>query len=224
MQFLSSNEADWERRHPVTLLFFLIAHLYVLVYMNGSIWLLIGLVGLLVLERRFPLGLAVVLLAFVLISLAPLLIGWDVSFHRIIRQLVQLATFLFGMVWVSRFLKLDRFLPFLARWPRSTQLLFGAWALIPTMERAIRLSLKSHAPRDWQEAVVVGIDSQRQEPIYRVPLSRRFEQHDLVPLAVLTGCFGATYGGWPLLWLLYPYLTKGGMRDAMVIIRGYTRR
>lgn len=219
MRFLSSNEADWERRHPVTLLFFLLGHLYVIVHLNGSLWLLIGLIGLLLLERRLPLAMSGILVAFVLISMAPVLIGWDISFQRIIRQLVQLATFLFGMIWISRFLKLDRLLPLLERWPRSMKLLYGGWALIPTMERAVRLSLKSHARHDWQEAVVVGIESQREEPVYARARLRNMQRSDIVHLVGLVGSFLAIYFGWPLIWLLYPYLTKGGIRDALVSFR-----
>lgn len=224
MRFLSSNEADWERRHPVTLLFFLLAHLYVIVHLNGSLWLLFGLVGLLLIERRFPLAMTGVLIAFTLISFSPVLIGWDVSTARVTRQLVQLAMFLFGMVWVSRFLKLDRLLPLLERWPRSTKLLYGGWALIPSMERAVRLSLKSHARQDWQEAVVVGIESQRDEPVYAKARLRRLGLHDVTHLIVMGICFIAIYLGWPVIWLLYPYLTKGGLRDGMVIFRTGTSR
>ncbi|KAB2860958.1 MAG: hypothetical protein F9K39_14395, partial [Exiguobacterium chiriqhucha] len=135
MRFLSSNEADWERRHPVTLLFFLLVHLYVLTYLNDSIWLLLGLFGLLLMERRFPLAMLGVILAFLLISLAPFVLGWRISVGGVTNQLIPLATFLFGMIWVNRFMRLERLLPFLNKWPRSTRLLYGGWALVPTMER-----------------------------------------------------------------------------------------
>ncbi|TCI29488.1 hypothetical protein EVJ33_09440 [Exiguobacterium sp. SL-10] len=218
MRFLSSNEADWERRHPVTLLFFLVAHLYILTYLNDSSWFLFGLVVLLLLERRFPLAMLGVLAAFVLISLAPIVFGWNVSLKGITNQLIPLSAFLFGMIWVNRFMRLERLLPFLNKWPRSTRLLYGGWALVPTMERAVRLSLASHPRRDWQEAVVVGIDSQRLEPVYVTNRMRRFERHDWVQCLVLTG-FGATaVMVTPVVWLLYPYLTKGGVRDALVIL------
>ncbi|UTT44189.1 hypothetical protein [Exiguobacterium aurantiacum] len=218
MRFLSSNEADWERRHPVTLLFFLIAHLYILTYVNDSVWLLVGLFGLLLIERRFPLTMLGVLVAFVLISFAPIIFGWNVSLAGVTNQLIPLSTFLFGMIWVNRFMRLERLLPFLNRWPRSTRLLYGGWALVPSMERAVRLSIASHPRREWQEAIVVGIDSQRFEPVYVTNRMRRFERHDTVQCLVLLGFAAAASLGTPVVWLLYPYLTKGGVRDALVIL------
>ncbi|WP_215190000.1 hypothetical protein [Exiguobacterium sp. s6] len=218
MRFLSSNEADWERRHPVTLLFFLVAHLFILTYLNDSVWLLLGLVGLLLLERRFPLAMLGVLAAFMLISFAPIVFGWNVSLMGITNQLIPLATFLFGMIWMNRFMRLERLLPFLNRWPRSTRLLYGGWALVPSMERAVRLSIASHPRREWQEAIVVGIDSQRLEPVYVTNQMRRFERHDTVQCLVLLGFVAIASMGVPVVWLLYPYLTKGGLRDALVIL------
>ncbi|KGI85681.1 hypothetical protein [Exiguobacterium sp. s16] len=218
MRFLSSNEADWERRHPVTLLFFLVAHLFILTYLNDSVWFLLGLVGLLLLERRFPLAMLGVLAAFMLISFAPIVFGWNVSLMGITNQLIPLATFLFGMIWVNRFMRLERLLPFLNRWPRSTRLLYGGWALVPSMERAVRLSIASHPRREWQEAIVVGIDSQRLEPVYVTNRMRRFERHDTVQCLVLLGFVAIASMGVPVVWLLYPYLTKGGLRDALVIL------
>ena len=218
MRFLSSNKADWERRHPVTLLFFLVAHLFILTYLNDSVWLLLGLVGLLLLERRFPLAMLGVLAAFMLISFAPIVFGWNVSLMGITNQLIPLATFLFGMIWVNRFMRLERLLPFLNRWPRSTRLLYGGWALVPSMERAVRLSIASHPRREWQEAIVVGIDSQRLEPVYVTNRMRRFERHDTVQCLVLLGFVAIASMGVPVVWLLYPYLTKGGLRDALVIL------
>lgn len=218
MRFLSSNEADWERRHPVTLLFFLVAHLFILTYLNDSVWLLLGLVGLLLLERRFPLAMLGVLAAFMLISFAPIVFGWNVSLMGITNQLIPLATFLFGMIWMNRFMRLERLLPFLNRWPRSTRLLYGGWALVPSMERAVRLSIASHPRREWQEAIVVGIDSQRLEPVYVTNQMRRFERHDTVQYLVLLGFVAIASMGVPVVWLLYPYLTKGGLRDALVIL------
>lgn len=218
MRFLSSNEADWERRHPVTLLFFLLVHLYVLTYVNDSIWLLLGLFGLLLLERRFPLAMLGIILAFLLISLTPFVLGWRISLGAVSNQLIPLATFLFGMIWVNRFMRLERLLPFLNKWPRSTRLLYGGWALVPTMERAVRLSLASHPRRDWQEAVVVGIDSQRLEPVYVTNPMRRFEKHDWIQCLVLAGFGSLALLVTPVVWLLYPYLTKGGVRDALVIL------
>lgn len=218
MRFLSSNEADWERRHPVTLLFFLVAHLFILTYLNDSVWFLLGLVGLLLLERRFPLAMLGVLAAFMLISFAPIVFGWNVSLMGITNQLIPLATFLFGMIWVNRFMRLERLLPFLNRWPRSTRLLYGGWALVPSMERAVRLSIASHPRREWQEAIVVGIDSQRLEPVYVTNRMRRFERHDIVQCLVLLGFVAIASMGVPVVWLLYPYLTKGGLRDALVIL------
>lgn len=218
MRFLSSNEADWERRHPVTLLFFLVAHLFILTYLNDSVWFLLGLVGLLLLERRFPLATLGVLAAFMLISFAPIVFGWNVSLMGITNQLIPLATFLFGMIWVNRFMRLERLLPFLNRWPRSTRLLYGGWALVPSMERAVRLSIASHPRREWQEAIVVGIDSQRLEPVYVTNRMRRFERHDTVQCLVLLGFVAIASMGVPVVWLLYPYLTKGGLRDALVIL------
>ena len=218
MRFLSSNEADWERRHPVTLLFFLVAHLFILTYLNDSVWFLLGLVGLLLLERRFPLAMLGVLAAFMLISFAPIVFGWNVSLMGITNQLIPLATFLFGMIWMNRFMRLERLLPFLNRWPRSTRLLYGGWALVPSMERAVRLSIASHPRREWQEAIVVGIDSQRLEPVYVTNQMRRFERHDTVQCLVLLGFVAIASMGVPVVWLLYPYLTKGGLRDALVIL------
>ncbi|MFN3366252.1 MAG: hypothetical protein ACK411_07670 [Exiguobacterium mexicanum] len=218
MRFLSSNEADWERRHPVTLLFFLVAHLFILTYLNDSVWFLLGLVGLLLLERRFPLAMLGVLAAFMLISFAPIVFGWNVSLMGITNQLIPLATFLFGMIWVNRFMRLERLLPFLNRWPRSTRLLYGGWALVPSMERAVRLSIASHPRREWQEAIVVGIDSQRLEPVYVTNRMRRFERHDTVQCLILLGFVAIASMGVPVVWLLYPYLTKGGLRDALVIL------
>ncbi|WP_214797238.1 MULTISPECIES: hypothetical protein [unclassified Exiguobacterium] len=218
MRFLSSNEADWERRHPVTLLFFLVAHLFILTYLNDSVWFLLGLVGLLLLERRFPLAMLGVLAAFMLISFAPIVFGWNVSLMGITNQLIPLATFLFGMIWMNRFMRLERLLPFLNRWPRSTRLLYGGWALVPSMERAVRLSIASHPRREWQEAIVVGIDSQRLEPVYVTNRMRRFERHDTVQCLVLLGFVAIASMGVPVVWLLYPYLTKGGLRDALVIL------
>ncbi|MFK3987488.1 MULTISPECIES: hypothetical protein [Exiguobacterium] len=218
MRFLSSNKADWERRHPVTLLFFLVAHLFILTYLNDSVWFLLGLVGLLLLERRFPLATLGVLAAFMLISFAPIVFGWNVSLMGITNQLIPLATFLFGMIWVNRFMRLERLLPFLNRWPRSTRLLYGGWALVPSMERAVRLSIASHPRREWQEAIVVGIDSQRLEPVYVTNRMRRFERHDTVQCLVLLGFVAIASMGVPVVWLLYPYLTKGGLRDALVIL------
>ncbi|WP_233004358.1 hypothetical protein [Exiguobacterium aurantiacum] len=218
MRFLSSNKADWERRHPVTLLFFLVAHLFILTYLNDSVWFLLGLVGLLLLERRFPLAMLGVLAAFMLISFAPIVFGWNVSLMGITNQLIPLATFLFGMIWVNRFMRLERLLPFLNRWPRSTRLLYGGWALVPSMERALRLSIASHPRREWQEAIVVGIDSQRLEPVYVTNRMRRFERHDTVQCLVLLGFVAIASMGVPVVWLLYPYLTKGGLRDALVIL------
>ncbi|WP_138859297.1 MULTISPECIES: hypothetical protein [Exiguobacterium] len=218
MRFLSSNKADWERRHPVTLLFFLVAHLFILTYLNDSVWFLLGLVGLLLLERRFPLAMLGVLAAFMLISFAPIVFGWNVSLMGITNQLIPLATFLFGMIWVNRFMRLERLLPFLNRWPRSTRLLYGGWALVPSMERAVRLSIASHPRREWQEAIVVGIDSQRLEPVYVTNRMRRFERHDTVQCLVLLGFVAIASMGVPVVWLLYPYLTKGGLRDALVIL------
>ncbi|EPE60733.1 hypothetical protein L479_02891 [Exiguobacterium sp. S17] len=222
MRFLSSNEADWERRHTVTLLFFLLVHLYVLIHVNGSLSLLAGLVLLLLLERRFPVAMLGLLVAFALISLAPILLQWDVSIRALSDQIVRLATFLFGMVWASRFMRLERLLPLLRRFPQSTRLLYGAWALVPSMERAIRLSLRSHQRQDWREAIVVGIDSQRREPVYALPRLRSFQGDDLVHLFILFSCFVAALKWSPLIWLLYPYLTKGGVRDALVILRART--
>lgn len=218
MRFLSSNEADWERRHPVTLLFFLVAHLFILTYLNDSVWFLLGLVGLLLLERRFPLAMLGVLAAFMLISFAPIVFGWNVSLMGITNQLIPLSTFLFGMIWMNRFMRLERLLPFLNRWPRSTRLLYGGWALVPSMERAVRLSIASHPRREWQEAIVVGIDSQRLEPVYVTNQMRRFERHDTVQCLVLLGFVAIASMGVPVVWLLYPYLTKGGLRDALVIL------
>lgn len=218
MRFLSSNKADWERRHPVTLLFFLVAHLFILTYLNDSVWFLLGLVGLLLLERRFPLAMLGVLAAFMLISFAPIVFGWNVSLMGITNQLIPLATFLFGMIWMNRFMRLERLLPFLNRWPRSTRLLYGGWALVPSMERAVRLSIASHPRREWQEAIVVGIDSQRLEPVYVTNRMRRFERHDTVQCLVLLGFVAIASMGVPVVWLLYPYLTKGGLRDALVIL------
>ncbi|WP_214706091.1 MULTISPECIES: hypothetical protein [unclassified Exiguobacterium] len=218
MRFLSSNEADWERRHPVTLLFFLVVHLFILTYLNDSVWFLLGLVGLLLLERRFPLAMLGVLAAFMLISFAPIVFGWNVSLMGITNQLIPLSTFLFGMIWMNRFIRLERLLPFLNRWPRSTRLLYGGWALVPSMERAVRLSIASHPRREWQEAIVVGIDSQRLEPVYVTNQMRRFERHDTVQCLVLLGFVAIASMGVPVVWLLYPYLTKGGLRDALVIL------
>lgn len=222
MRFLSSNEADWERRHAVTLLFFLLAHLYVLIHSNGSYALLAGLVGLLILERRFPVALIALLAAYTLISVAPIVLNWEISVHAIIDQLVRLATFLLGMIWASRFMRLERLLPLLWHWPQSTRLLYGAWALVPSMERAIRLSLRSHDRKDWREAIVVGIDSQRREPVYALPRLRHFEGDDFVHLMILVACFIAAFIWSPFAWLFYPYLTKGGARDALVIFRERT--
>lgn len=218
MRFLSSNEADWERRHPVTLLFFLLVHLYVLTYLNDSILLLLGLFGLLWIERRFPMSMLFVILAFLLVSLTPYVLGWQVSLGGITNQLIPLATFLFGMIWVNRFMRLERLLPFLNTWPRSTSLLYGGWALVPTMERAVRLSLASHKRREWQEAIVVGIDSQRLEPVYVINRMRRFERHDWIQCVVLSSFGAIAYMTTPVIWLVYPYLTKGGVRDAMVVL------
>lgn len=204
--------------HPVTLLFFLVAHLFILTYLNDSVWFLLGLVGLLLLERRFPLATLGVLAAFMLISFAPIVFGWNVSLMGITNQLIPLATFLFGMIWVNRFMRLERLLPFLNRWPRSTRLLYGGWALVPSMERAVRLSIASHPRREWQEAIVVGIDSQRLEPVYVTNRMRRFERHDTVQCLVLLGFVAIASMGVPVVWLLYPYLTKGGLRDALVIL------
>lgn len=219
MRFLSSNEADWERRHAVTLLFFLVAHLYVLIHVNGSFSLLAGLITLLLLERRFPISMLGLLVAFALISLAPLLFEWDVSIRALNDQLVRLATFLFGMVWANRFMRLERLLPLLRCFPQSTRLLYGAWALVPSMERAIRLALRSHQRQEWREAVVVGIDSQRLEPVYALPRRRMYQGDDIIHLLILFSCFLAALEWSSLIWLLYPYLTKGGVRDALVILR-----
>jgi hypothetical protein len=219
MRFLSSNDADWERRHPVTLLFFLFMHLYVLIHASGSVWLLVGITFLLILERRFPIGLLSILLVFVVISISPILFNWNISPRLISQQSIQLGIFLFGMVWGNRFLKLERLLPLLSKWPRSSKLLYSGWALIPSMERAIRLSLRSHSKKDWQDAVVIGIESQRQEPRYAIERLQSFHSQDMIQLLILFILFIASIMWLPMIWLLYPYLTRGGVRDAMVIFR-----
>lgn len=223
MRFLSSNEADWERRHPVTLLFFLMTHLYVLTYLNHSLWLLLGLIALLLLERRFPFAVLGLLGAFLVISITPIIFGWNISFRSISNQLLPLSTFLIGMIWVSRFIRLERLLPFLNRWPRSARLLYGGWALVPTMERAVRLTLASHPKREWQEAVVIGIESQRHEPLYVPHRVRPFERYDVTQCLILA-CLGIVANVIsPVLWLVYPYLTKGGVRDALVVCSGWKK-
>lgn len=117
MRFLSSNEADWERRHPVTLLFFLFSHLFILTYIQDVTVLVIGLVLLLILERRFPWTMLIVLIAFAVVSVFPALFGWELSLTYIWRQLLKLATFLLGMLWISRIVRLERLLPLLSKWP-----------------------------------------------------------------------------------------------------------
>jgi len=159
-----------------------------------------------------------IILAFLLISLTPFVLGWRISLGAVSNQLIPLATFLFGMIWVNRFMRLERLLPLLNKWPRSTRLLYGGWALVPTMERAVRLSLASHPRRDWQEAVVVGIDSQRLEPVYVTNRMQGFEKHDWIQCLVLAGFGSLALLVTPVVWLLYPYLTKGGVRDALVIL------
>lgn len=223
MRWLSSNEADWERRHPVTLLFFLLLHLYILTYAGGDKYFLVGLVLLLLLERRLPWTLASFFLAFGVVSFLPLLIGWDVSTSSVMRQLMQLATFILGMVWISRLLRIERLLPLFSRWPRSASLLYGGWALIPLLERAIRSALRSHPRQDWRQALRVGIDSQQEEPRYAVEPFRRLRIEDGIQLALVVASFLLSVKGLLVIWLIYPYCTKGGVRDAVVVFSRWLR-
>lgn len=219
MRLLSSNEADWERRHPVTLLFFLFSHLFILTYIQDVTVLVIGLVLLLMLERRFPWTMLIVLIAFAVVSVFPALFGWELSLSYIWRQLLRLATFLLGMLWISRIVRLERLLPLLSKWPRSTSLLYGAWALIPSMERAVRQSLRSHPKKAWQEAIENGIESQRHEPRFAVEPMSRFRVEDVLQLLAI-GLIGYVSIEWTIIpWLIYPYITKGGVRDAMAFYR-----
>ncbi|WP_214824191.1 cornichon family protein [Exiguobacterium algae] len=223
MRWLSSNEADWERRHPVTLLFFLLLHLFIVTYKGDDLLLVIGLFCLLLLERRLPWMIVGLLLAFGTVSVFPVLIGWDISTSAIGHQLVKLAAFMFGMVWVSRYLRLERLLPLFTRWPRSSKLLYGAWALIPTMEQAIRVALRSHPKRAWRQALQVGVESQQDEPRFAVEPMRRFQWEDGLQLFLLSGWWFVAMNGPLVIWLLYPYLTKGGIRDALVVFRRWVR-
>ncbi|WP_215142750.1 hypothetical protein [Exiguobacterium qingdaonense] len=219
MRWLSSNEADWERRHPVTLLFFLIAHLFVLTNVEDVSTFVIGLVALLLFERRFPWAMLSVLIAFGVVSVFPALFGWDLSASYIWRQLLKLAAFLLGMSWVSRLVRLELLLPLLSRWPRSSSLLYGAWALIPSMERAVRQSMRSHPKTAWQEAVEIGIASQQREPRFAIDPMRRFRVDDGIQLIVI-GVICYVSLQWAVaLWLIYPYVTKGGIRDAVAFYR-----
>lgn len=219
MRLLSSNEADWERRHPVTLLFYLLCHLYVLMNVDDVTFFVIGLFILLIFERRFPWPMLSVFIAFGLISIMPMLIGWEISYVYIWHQLMKLAAFLLGMLWIGRIVRLERLLPLLSRWPRSSSLLYGAWALIPSMERAVRQSLRSHPKAAWQEAIEVGIESQKQDPRFVVEPMRRFRIEDILQLiGIVLICYGSLQ--WTIvLWLVYPYVTKGGVRDAMAFYR-----
>ncbi len=219
MQWLSSNEADWERRHPVTLLFYLLSHLYVLMNVGNVTFFVIGILILLIVERRFPWPMLSILIAFGLISIMPILIGWEISYAYIWRQLLKLAAFLLGMLWIARIVRLERLLPLVSNFPRSSSLLYGAWALIPSMEQAVRQAVRSHPKASWQEGVQIGIESQQTEPKFAVEPIRRFRLEDLWQI-VLIGVMGwATLHLFVGFWLIYPYLTKGGMRDAMVIYR-----
>lgn len=218
MRLLSSNEADWERRHPVTLLFFLFLHLYILTYLSGDVVFAAGLIVLLLIERRLPWGLVGLITAFGLISYAPIFIGWDISLTLVLRQLLKLAAFMLGMIWVSRLIRIERMLPLFSRWPRSSKLLYGAWALIPSIEQAVRLSLRSHPKHAWREAVLIGVESQHEEPRFAVEPMRRVRIEDGTQLIVLFLTFLLAVNVSTLIWLFYPYLTKGGMRDALVIL------
>ncbi|WP_251126047.1 MULTISPECIES: hypothetical protein [unclassified Exiguobacterium] len=219
MQWLSSNEADWERRHPVTLLFYLFCHLYILMNVEDVTLFVVGLLLLLIIERRFPWSMLSILIAFGLISIMPILIGWEISYSYIWRQLLKLAAFLLGMLWIARIMRLERLLPLLSNFPRSSSLLYGAWALIPSMEQAVRQAVRSHPRASWREGVQIGIESQQTEPKFAVDPIRRFRLEDLLQI-VLIGMIGlASIHLFVGLWLIYPYLTKGGMRDAMVIYR-----
>ncbi|WP_233546692.1 hypothetical protein [Exiguobacterium sp. AM39-5BH] len=82
--------------------------------------------------------------------------------------------------------------------------------------------MASHPRRDWQEAVVVGIDSQRLEPVYVTNRMRRFEKHDWIQCLILAGFGSLALLVTPVVWILYPYLTKGGVRDALVIFGRWT--
>ncbi|WP_251129946.1 hypothetical protein [Exiguobacterium sp. s57] len=219
MRLLSSNEADWERRHPVTLFFFLLSHLYVLTNVDDITVFVIALVILLILERRFPWAMLGVLIAFGLVSVLPGLFGWDISLSYIWRQLVSLAAFLLGMLWIARIIRLERLLPLLTNWPRSSSLLYGAWALIPSMEQAVRQSIRSHPKKLWREGIRIGIESQQQEPRFASEPMRHFRVEDALQIILIVmTCWVALQ--WTIIfWLIYPYVTKGGLRDAMALYR-----
>ncbi|WP_251126781.1 MULTISPECIES: hypothetical protein [unclassified Exiguobacterium] len=219
MQWLSSNEADWERRHPVTLLFYLLCHLYVLMNVETTTFFVIGLILLLLIERRFPWPMLSVLVAFGIISILPILIGWEISFTYIWRQILKLAAFLLGMLWISRIIRLERLLPLLSNFPRSSSLLYGAWALIPALEQAVRQAIRSHPKASWRDAVQIGIERQQDEPKFAVEPMRRFRIEDFFQIVLIGAICALSLHLFIGLWLIYPYLTKGGVRDAMVIIR-----
>lgn len=218
MRFLSSNDADWERRHPVTLLFFLCVHLYVLMESYSSIVMLLGLLVVLSLERRFPFFLMGLLGMFFFISYLPILIGWSVSIESVFRQMVRLAVFLCGMHWVGRFVKIERLLPLFSMFPRSSRLFYGGWALVPFYGQAIRKTLRSYPRKRWREAILTAVEAGQREPLLAVSRLRPFHQSDWAQLVCLLGIFGLSMYT-PVCWLIYPYLTKGGVRDAMVIFR-----
>lgn len=219
MRLLFLSEVDWEHKHPIVLLCFLCGHLALLATTTSPLPLLLTFVALLLLERRLSITVLGIAAGYALFSFFPILYGGMVSSALVAHQAMRLALLLFGMSWVSRFIKIEPLLPLFLRTPKSVRLFYGAWGMIRTMDTAFRTALASHPRGAWREAVVIAFETTRHEPRYAPRFGPPLLARDVVHVVCLLAFVWAIHELyiWPV-WIIYAYVTKGVVRDATILV------